>query len=217
MISVFLKRWRKLSLCLTAAAFISLPVTTPQAATLDVVGGELQGATGVNVGGTLYDVEFLDGTCASVFGGCDSLADFQFNTLAGANAASQALFDQVLLGAFDTDSEKTRGITNTYVGALVTPYEFFTSFGQIKVNTSRAQNFSDPNNANDYVLSGGSAIVYLFEDLTDQTAAAWAKWTISGDTLPSAVPIPAALPLFGAGIAAMGFFGWRRKRRTVKT
>ena len=29
----------------------------------------------------------------------------------------------------------------------------------------------------------------------------------------SAVPLPAALPLFGTGLAAMGFIGWRRKRK----
>lgn len=29
----------------------------------------------------------------------------------------------------------------------------------------------------------------------------------------STVPLPAALPLFGTGLAAMGFIGWRRKRR----
>lgn len=28
----------------------------------------------------------------------------------------------------------------------------------------------------------------------------------------SAVPVPAALPLFGTGLAVMGFVGWRRKR-----
>lgn len=31
----------------------------------------------------------------------------------------------------------------------------------------------------------------------------------------SEVPLPAALPLFAAGLAAMGFVGWRRKRRVV--
>ena len=30
---------------------------------------------------------------------------------------------------------------------------------------------------------------------------------------PSAVPLPAALPLFGTGLAVMGFIGWQRKRR----
>ena len=29
----------------------------------------------------------------------------------------------------------------------------------------------------------------------------------------SAVPVPAALPLFGTGLAIMGFVGWRRKRK----
>jgi hypothetical protein len=29
----------------------------------------------------------------------------------------------------------------------------------------------------------------------------------------SSVPIPAALPLFAAGLSAMGFMGWRRKRK----
>ena len=29
----------------------------------------------------------------------------------------------------------------------------------------------------------------------------------------SAVPVPAALPLFGTGLALMGFIGWRRKRK----
>ncbi len=36
--------------------------------------------------------------------------------------------------------------------------------------------------------------------------------TITIDTV-GAVPIPAALPLFGTGLALMGFFGWRRKRK----
>ena len=31
----------------------------------------------------------------------------------------------------------------------------------------------------------------------------------------SAVPIPAALPLFATALAGMGIFGWRRKRQTV--
>ncbi len=30
----------------------------------------------------------------------------------------------------------------------------------------------------------------------------------------SVVPLPAALPLYGAGIAVLGFMGWRRKRKT---
>jgi hypothetical protein len=40
---------------------------------------------------------------------------------------------------------------------------------------------------------------------------------ISGifQTAPSEVPVPAALPLLAAGISAMGFMGWRRKRKSA--
>lgn len=34
-------------------------------------------------------------------------------------------------------------------------------------------------------------------------------------TLVPEVPIPAALPLFAAGLSAMGFMGWRRKRNAL--
>ena len=33
--------------------------------------------------------------------------------------------------------------------------------------------------------------------------------------LPPEVPIPAALPLFGTGLAILGFLGWRKKRKTA--
>ncbi|HUQ35977.1 MAG TPA: hypothetical protein VM144_06315 [Aestuariivirga sp.] len=33
--------------------------------------------------------------------------------------------------------------------------------------------------------------------------------------IPATVPIPAALPLLAAGISAMGFMGWRRKRKSA--
>ena len=35
------------------------------------------------------------------------------------------------------------------------------------------------------------------------------------DNIPATVPIPAALPLLAAGLSAMGFMGWRRKRTSA--
>lgn len=34
-------------------------------------------------------------------------------------------------------------------------------------------------------------------------------------TAPAVVPVPAALPLFGTGLAIMGFLGWRRKSKAA--
>lgn len=39
---------------------------------------------------------------------------------------------------------------------------------------------------------------------------------ITGAGLSSVVPVPAALPLFGTGLALMGIFGWRRKRKLLQ-
>ena len=40
-------------------------------------------------------------------------------------------------------------------------------------------------------------------------------YTLSIETQISAVPLPAALPLYGAGLAVMGFAGWRKKRKAA--
>ena len=43
----------------------------------------------------------------------------------------------------------------------------------------------------------------------------WKLKSVTIDYEMSAVPLPAALPLFGTGLAVMGFIGWRRKRKAA--
>ena len=45
-----------------------------------VVGGQLVGATNVDVGGTFYDVTFVEGSCNTLFNGCDP-SEFTFTTM----------------------------------------------------------------------------------------------------------------------------------------
>jgi len=52
--------------------------------------GILRGATGVLVGSQMYDVQFADGSCNSLFDNCNPSA-FVFNNLSDANAASSAI------------------------------------------------------------------------------------------------------------------------------
>jgi hypothetical protein len=68
------------------------------------------------------------------------------------------------------------------------------------------------------VASQGSVIAFLLSDKLYVNLAGWSYH--SGDTIRvdfagSPVPLPAALPLFAAGLGAMGFMGWRRKRRAA--
>jgi hypothetical protein len=100
------------------------------AATLNVVGGILQGATDVNVNGTLYNVKFVDGTCQQLFNGCDDPSDFTFKTETDALAAGNALLNQVFLdgplGKFDTSPELTAGCVGGFGYCLtIIPYGIY--------------------------------------------------------------------------------------------
>lgn len=79
----------------------------------------LRGASGVIVNGNTYDVSFVDGTCAQVFGGCDSSSDFVFQTSGDAIAAAQALFNQVFVDLpgtpqyYDGNPSRTAGCNSS--------------------------------------------------------------------------------------------------------
>ena len=77
------------------AVVLVLVASSAQAATLNVVGGQLIGASGVIVDGSSYNVEFQVGTCIDLYSGCDDVSDFTFQTAAAAVLASQAIVDQV--------------------------------------------------------------------------------------------------------------------------
>lgn len=79
--------------------------------------GQILGASGVDVNGTLYDVQFLEGTCVDLFGGCDEATDFAFSTESDALAAATALLSSVFidssLGNFDLEPGLTNGCSSS--------------------------------------------------------------------------------------------------------
>jgi hypothetical protein len=109
------------------AVLLVFGATGSTAATLNIdVNGKLVGASGVNVGGTLYSVQFMEGTCISLFSGCDSTTDFTFQTQADAVGAVQSLLDQVfidgLFGNFDSVPARTFGCVDLRVCSALTPF-----------------------------------------------------------------------------------------------
>ena len=185
--------------------------SSADAATLLVNGsGILTGATGVNVGGTLYDVEFVEGTCAALFDGCDSVNDFTFSTEADARVASQALLDQIFLdtaqGEFDSDPGLTFGCINTTFGvcAAMTPFGFGEfAPGEPGVLMSAAVNESL------LALDDVFSQLLLATDSSDAEELVFARWTPSTET---AVPEPTTLVLLGLGLAGIGARRWRQRK-----
>ena len=115
---------------LTAIAALVAACMSPAAGTTLIVNGsgELTGATGVVINGSTYNVTFAEGSCAGLFGGCTTVSDFTFQSLGDAQAAAQALLDQVLIdsgqGQFDTDYSLTFGCgtNNGLACAVLIPY-----------------------------------------------------------------------------------------------
>ena len=128
----------------------------------------LVGATGISVGGTLYNVAFADESCVNLFAGCDSAADFLFQTAESATQASQALLDQVFPTApsvpFASQLRAPCDYSPQSWCSILTPFSYdgthvvtstmnynnpgFKDDGPVLLNWNPASNYTNPDAAN---------------------------------------------------------------------
>ncbi len=172
---------------LTLISVITLvgPMVVNAAPTLivDAV-GQLRGAQGVDVGGVLYNVTFTEGTCAQVFGTCET-SSFTFQTQNEALLASQALLDQVFLdvvaqGAFDSNAALTFGCDETTLCVALTAYAVLGPFNEIGI--ANAQNRS-PDQTDPDRTDGLSDRPFAFNTGTNgfEVYAKWSQGTLAQD------------------------------------
>ena len=191
------------TLIIAAALALVLPQTAKAAPVLDVSpSGLLLGATGVDVGGTLFDVQFRGGTCIDRFSGCDNAADdFAFTTEADAVVAASALLDSVLLdgplGDFDSNAALTNGC-----GAFCS---IFVPFATDGIEFTAIVAFNDDDEANDEVRPPSSLPIDL--NLGPIDVATFAVFTPSQAVN---VPAPASLGLLVVGLVGLGLARRRR-------
>lgn len=205
----------------TRIIMTALLVFTPFVANADRIidgSGRLLGATNVNVDGALYNVVFADGTCIDVFSGCGGASAFTFDNGVDAVAASQALFDQVLLdvaeGMFDTNPYLTNycipytgGNPDLVVCGVTTAYGIDAASGEVMI--AFADNWgTNPMGGTDLAYDVGPFIPVDY-DLGPSNPDGFAELNIWAVWTP--VPEPGTFALLGLGLCGMGLMRRRPK------
>ncbi len=169
------------------------------AATVTYSGATLTGATGIVLGGTVYDVAFGDFSCVDLYSPCTSDSDLPFSTPVGRAAAHSAL-QQVLIDEYGTQPFLYSDINGCSPSSVNFCYLWTVPTGTtgnaivnwrlIKISNTMDTGFGG------WHRSSAFPVEYY----------ASTKWSVS------VVPIPAAVWLFGSGL--IGLIGIARHKKT---
>jgi hypothetical protein len=191
-------------LAVPALLMLGLLGPAAHAASLNVVDGNLLGASGVMLGDSLYDVNFVGGTCKIAFNGCDFGFSFLFKNFNDAFDASRALLSQVLIdgpmGSFGSEPSRTNGISLSY-GFIYTPVRNVSGFVESAVIRNQILSSSDQ------VFRGDFRSI---KDFSNDQGATLAVWSYAAP--PSQVPLPPAYLLLLGGMVSLATCGCRSLR-----
>lgn len=189
-------------LCIIAL-FPALLVSQASAVVLQVnPQGVLTGANQVNVAGEFFDVRFVDGTCQSVFSGCNEDSDFDETSSSRLLTIVQSIQQQVFFdssaGAFDSDPTKTLGCEDGTLGICVIRFPH-----QVQSGANRRAVYIQVNSGpNNDIVSGG-----VFGATYTSDFSTFARIN------PSTVPVPAGVFTLVSCFGIFGVVRWLQQRQ----
>ncbi|PPD31698.1 MAG: hypothetical protein CTY19_13320 [Methylomonas sp.] len=177
-----------------------------QAAMITESGGIMTGATGIDVGGKLYDMELKDGTCVLLFGGCDEQSDFPFDA-AGTQLALTQLQILISSSAFSNSPGLISGCPSSFICSFINPYEIHNVSGFIVMDEFRIYAFGSlPLIFQDVLIDPN------FDTSIKAIGAVYAIWTAQPT---GTIPEPSSLLLIGMGLLGQRLVRARSKRLPV--
>jgi len=158
-------------------------------------------ANDVDVGGTLYDVSFAEGSCFSLFNGCDELSDFQFTTEASATVAAQALLDQVFIDGVSGNFDSSPSLILGCEVAVCVGYIPYGVASSSRFDHLAAVNVQPSSNITDQTTTGRRDI------FLDSATTIQSNFNAPGITFAvfeaTTIPIPASILLFGSTLVGL--------------
>ena len=163
--------------------------------------GQLTAVTGLEVDGTLWNIQLVEGVCSDLFTGCDDPSDSAFSTSSQALIANTALLNVLDGSSFESDPSTVFGCESIFFCVLLTPTGIID--GDVTgVAGPLLRAFGSPS------VVGTAAISPSYDTTADENWV-FAKWT------PTPVPLPPALWLFTASV--LGLFALSKRRRLAST
>jgi hypothetical protein len=203
-----LRNFMKFSSLLRAFVALLIFLTTAHSfasSTIIIDGnGKLIGLQNLSVAGKLYDVTVADGSCNSLFKGCDS-ALFNFSTWDEAVVAAESLIDG-LAGQFDGKPNMVSGCENISQCHMAIPYSSYIYSGVPRYDAVSACIF-DLGESGACGVSGPSAA-----DTTPFDHITFAQFQLVS-TPTVGVPEPTSILLMGLALVGLAFIH-RRKPHT---